>query len=199
MRDRESTFADPKVIKMLKTQFVPVAIDQAYQRRQKDTEGEFYRKIAGKSPRGDGSNGGTTQGLFIAAPDGTYLGYSNHRSPERIQRLMNESLRRYSPEKTLAIERRKTDPRFNPKPPKGGLIVRVQGKVLGGYEPSNELKQQIYEAAISRDNLWISQAEHEQIAKGTIPKEAQLRLARYHLWMPPEANLPCGEVTKLRN
>ena len=36
---------------MLRTQFIAVAIDQAYQRRQQDAEGEFYRKIAGQGPR----------------------------------------------------------------------------------------------------------------------------------------------------
>ena len=48
---------------MLKTKFVPVAIDQAYQRRQKDTEGDFYRKIAGQGPRSNFNN--TTQGLAM--------------------------------------------------------------------------------------------------------------------------------------
>jgi hypothetical protein len=51
--DRESTFADSEIVRLLQTRFVPVAIDQAYQRRQQDTEGEFYRKIAAQSPRND--------------------------------------------------------------------------------------------------------------------------------------------------
>jgi len=51
---------------MLQTRFVPVAIDQAYQRRQKDTEGDFYRKIAGQGPRNNFQ--GTTQGFYIAKP-----------------------------------------------------------------------------------------------------------------------------------
>ena len=78
MLDRASTFADPEIVELLKTKFVPVALDQAYQRRQKDTEGDFYRKIAGQGPRKDFKNG-TTQGLYGATADGTLLGYSNNR------------------------------------------------------------------------------------------------------------------------
>ena len=38
---------------MLKNDFVPVAIDQWYQRQQQDNEGEFYRKVAGQGLRND--------------------------------------------------------------------------------------------------------------------------------------------------
>ena len=64
MLDRESTFAVPETVELLKTKFLPVALDQAYQRRQKDTEGEFYRKIASQSPRNNFNS--TTQGFFVA-------------------------------------------------------------------------------------------------------------------------------------
>ena len=63
MLDRASTFADEEIVALLKTRFVPVAIDQAYQRRQQDAEGEFYRRIAGQGPRNDFRN--TTQGMPI--------------------------------------------------------------------------------------------------------------------------------------
>ena len=62
------------VIKLLQTEFIPVAIDQAYQRRQKDAEGRFYQKIANQSPRKIGQ--GTTQGHFVATSDGELLGFS---------------------------------------------------------------------------------------------------------------------------
>lgn len=181
MLDRESTFADPEIIKLLTTKFVPVAIDQAYQRRQKDTEGDFYRKIAGKSPRGDGSNGGTTQGLYVSTPEGVYLGYSNHRDPERIKRLLMDCLGKYRPAKSESIKATKIDARYNPKLPTDGLVVRVQSKVLSGYAPTENRWQKIFQTSISRDNLWISKSEHEAIAQGTIPDSVQRRIARFHL------------------
>ena len=90
MLDRESTFANPTIVKLLKTDFVPVAIDQACQRRQKDTEGEFFRKIASQSPRNDFSQ--TTQWFYIATASGDLMLYNNNRHPEKVQRLMKEKL-----------------------------------------------------------------------------------------------------------
>ena len=84
MLDRASTFSDPKVVELLKTKFVPVAIDQAYQRRQKDAEGRFYQKIANQGPRKIGNGGPTTQGNYTAAPDGTFLGYNNNRRNQEL-------------------------------------------------------------------------------------------------------------------
>ena len=181
MLDRESTFADPDIIQLLQNELVPVAIDQAYQRRQKDAEGDFYRKIAGKGPRGDGSNGGTTQGLYIAAPDGTYLGYSNHRSPERIKQLIRKGLSGTASGNTSLIEQGKKDLRYSPIPPTGGLTVRVQAKVLGGYPATEDQWKKIFQTSLSRDNLWLTALEHQAILKGTIPNRVQRRIARFHL------------------
>lgn len=184
---------------MLQTQFVPVAIDQAYQRRQKDTEGDFYRKIAGKSPRGDGSNGGTTQGLYVAAPDGTYLGFSNHRDPERITRMLNESLARFQPKATRSIRAEKVDARFNPTPPPGGMIVRVQAKVLSGYEPTDNHWRKIFQSAVSRDNLWITAEESAAIAQGKIPEIVQRRIAKYHLVDNTRGEPPMWRKSEIKN
>ena len=97
MLDRESTFAEPKIIELLKTSFVPVAIDQAYQRRQRDREGDFYRQIAGQSPRNDFQQ--TTQGLYVASPDGKLLGYSNNRDPDGILRMILQAAEKFEPAK----------------------------------------------------------------------------------------------------
>lgn len=179
MLDRESTFADPQIIKLLQTRFVPVAIDQAYQRRQKDAEGEFYRKIAGASPRNNFN--GTTQGLYIATASGKFLAFSNHRSPDRIRRMIDKALEAFKPGAASAIDPGSPDQRFNPKLPEGGLVVRVRAKVLGGYEKTNDRWRKIFQAAVSRDNLWITPKEHQSLVRGEFSKSLQLRIARFHL------------------
>ena len=133
MLDRESTFADAEIVKLLQTKFVPVAIDQAYQRRQKDAEGEFYRKIAGQGPRSNFN--GTTQGLYAASPDGKLFFYNNNRGPERVRKLLQQTLTDYRPAKTAQVKTGPVDEKYNPKLPEGGLAVRVRAKVLDGYEP----------------------------------------------------------------
>lgn len=169
---------------MLKTDFVPVAIDQAYQRRQKDAEGEFYRKIAGQGPRKDFND--TTQGFYIATPAGKLLLFNNNRDVPKVRRLMRANLARFNRSDaktatTAAVERGKPDPRWNPEPPAGGLIVRVRAKVLDGYEPTTNRFRRIFQTALSRDNLWITKREHRALARGEVPAALQKRIARFHL------------------
>ena len=183
MLDRESTFAHPQIVKLLKTKFVPVALDQAYQRRQKDAEGDFYRKIAAQGPR---DINGTTQGFYVARPDGTLMLYNNNRHPEKVARLLKESIQEFdglqAEQKTsVSLDGGAVDKRYNPIPPAGGLIVRVNAKVLSGYEETDDRWRQIFQSAISRDNLWITKQEHASIIGGTFPENLQIRIARFHL------------------
>ena len=183
MLDRASTFAQPEIVELLKTRFVPVAIDQAYQRRQKDTEGEFYRKIAGQSPRNNFQS--TTQGFYIATAAGDLLLYNNNRDPEKVLRLMKQKLREFeadgASDDVEGIRQVTVDRRYNAAPPKGGLVLRVHARILDGYEPTDNKWKRIFQTAMSRDNLWISRAEHDALVSGTVPESLQHRIARFHL------------------
>ena len=184
MLDRASTFADPEIVNLLKTKFVPVAINQAYQRQQKDAEGEFYRKIAGQGPRKNFNN--TTQGFYIATPSGDLLLYNNNRDVEKVRRLMQQKLREFTARPATSTEvvdtkSVKLDPQFNTKLPEGGLVIRVRAKVLDGYEPTTDRFETIFQTALSRDNLWTSKSEHDALVRGTVPASLQERIARFHL------------------
>ena len=183
MLDRESTFAHPEVVALLKSRFVPVAIDQAYQRRQKDAEGEFYRKIAGQGPRSDFRQ--TTQGFYAASATGKLLFYNNNRNPDRLAGLLRKALNDHKIEQASpAIAEghgAPPDRRYNPVPPQGGLVIRVRSKVLGGYEKSDDPWQKIFQSALSRDNLWVTAAEHQALVEGKVSDELKWRIARFHL------------------
>ena len=188
MLDRASTFADPEIVELLKTRFVPVAIDQANQRRQQDTEGDFYRKIALQRADLDSSyNGnGTTQGFYVATAAGELLLYNNNRDPPKVRRLMKETLSRFGRSHTssvdsAAIEAKKIDSRYNISAPEGGLVLRVRAKVLGGYEPTNDRWQRVFQTALSRDNLWVSASEHKALVNGQVADSLLQRIARFHL------------------
>jgi hypothetical protein len=178
--DRASTFAHPKIVTMLRTQFIAVAIDQAYQRRQQDAEGEFYRKIAGQGPRNNFQS--TTQGFYIASADGTLLLYNNNRDPEKLNRLMQQRLQDFkAPSAATPISSGTLDARYNPSLPQGGCVVRVQARVLGGYPPTTDRWNKIFQTSLSRDNLWVSAAEQQALAKGQVTQSLQHRIARFHL------------------
>lgn len=179
MLDRASTFSDPEIVRLLQTAFVPVAIDQAYQRRQEDAEGRFYQKIANQGPRKTGD--GTTQGRYLTTPDGVLLGYNNNRDNERLLKLMREALAKYAPKAVAAIEPGKPDRKYTYHSPDGGLVVRVNSRVLGGYEETDDEWKKIFQEGLGRDNLWIRKDEHEALARGDFPESLLIRLARFHL------------------
>lgn len=182
MVDRASTFAHPALLETLRRDFVPVAIDQAYERRQKDRKGEFYRRIAGQGPRKDFRQ--TTQGFYVATAGGELLLFNNNRNPDKVARLVGEALERFSQRDGAAadpIDEGELDPRYSPTPPDGGFVARVHGRVLGGYpEPESEWDR-LRQEATSRDNLWATKAETEALANGTLADSLLRRIARFHL------------------
>lgn len=172
------------MLELLRTKFIPVAIDQAYERRQKDTEGEFYRGIAGQGPRNFFRR--TTQGFYVATPDGTLLLYNNNRDPEKLLRLTKEAAETFAKglvakKRFKAIAAKSVDVRYNPKPPVGGLVLRVRGKVLGGYEETDNRWGKVMQRALSRDNMWVTKKEREVLVAGELPPKLMRRLARFHL------------------
>ena len=186
---------------MLQTRFVPVAIDQACQRRQQDAEGEFYRKIAGQGPRNNFQS--TTQGLYVATAGGRLLLFNNNRDPAKVQRLLKETLAKFEKNTTdnsraIAIKRGKVDARYNVTPPAGGLVVRVRAKILGGYEPTTDRWQAIFQSALSRDNLWIGAAEHQALLRGVVASSLQQRIARFHLVDNTRGEPPMWKAKEIR-
>ena len=196
MLDRESTFANPVIVNFLKTYTVPVAIDQAYQRRQKDTEGDFYRKIVQQSPRKNNGNA-TTQGLYLAAADGTFLGFTNNRHPDRVIAMLKTGLESRDRQNAAPVEQQTIDRQYNPQLPDGGLNIRVQAKILSGYDEPDTKFQHIFQTALSRDNLWVTKAEHRQLAAGRFPDSLATRISRFHLVDNTRGEPPMWETSEI--
>ena len=84
-------------------------------------------------------------------------------------------------EAAVPIDSGAPDRRWHAVPPEGGLVVRVHGKVLGGYGEAKTEFARILHAAVSRDNLWITAAERRQLVDGDLPAALLQRIARFHL------------------
>jgi hypothetical protein len=163
---------------------VPVALDQAYERREQDAWGDFYRAFVKQGPRSDVR--ATTQGFYVATAAGELLLYNNNRDPEKLLRLLRETRERFASSpaasaETAALQRGARDPRYAPKPPEGGLVLRVRSKVLGGYAEPEDDYQRAVQRSIGRDNLWLTREEREQLLKGKLATSALERLALFHL------------------
>ncbi len=174
-----STFANPEIIELLKSRFINVAIDQAYQRRQQDDEGDFYRQLAGQGPRNNFN--GTTQGLYVGTADGKLLGFTNHRGPDRVKQTLTQALDKFKPADFAPPEAKRFDPRWAYQPPKDGLVVRVTANVLGGYEPTDDMWRKAFQESLSRDNLWVTADEHKSLVAGRLSSSLANRIARFHL------------------
>jgi hypothetical protein len=190
---RASAFADPEIIKMSQSEFVPVTGDDWYQRRRKDREGEFFRALAQAS----GKQGHTLQGIYAFAADGTPLGYKNAgHSAEVTRELMRQALTQFA---KLPEARRKPaieapgdlDPKFDRTPPEGGLILKAYTRILDFKD--GEYRKGTCQATggekAARDHVWITAEEVKALAPAKaevgfrypVPAKVADRLARYHL------------------
>ncbi|MEM7455906.1 MAG: hypothetical protein AAF456_16260 [Planctomycetota bacterium] len=175
-----STFGDEKTVELIRDEFIPVAIDQWYTRSQEDAEGEFYRRIAAQGPRTDFEQ--TTQGFYLADAAGNLLGYNNNRHGTPLKRLLIQTANSFNENETFEpIVQDIADERYTRVVPEGTVTVRVNAKILGGYDEPESQWDEIFQNAVSRDNLWILSGEIESLSRGEFPVALATRIARFHL------------------
>ncbi len=174
-----SVLSNPEVVELMKSKFVPLAVDQHDHRRRKDAEGELFEKVLAQAGRG---LDGYSQGFYIFTPGGKLLEFSNTTSGEHVKRMLESALRKFDPAGDAPVpEAGGTDGRFAYPIPEGGLVVEVTAKVLGGYDDAARESQKIYQSSLGRDHLWLRKDEAEALARGELPEGVKARLARYHL------------------
>lgn len=197
MLDRASTFAHPEIISLLQADFVPVAIDQWYTRRQKDNLGEFWRKVAGQGPRSDFNR--TTQGFYLIDPAGRLIAYNNNRGPERLLELLQRTREDYRhPDDAEPLEAGTRDARFDPRLPDGAIVVRVGARIPSGYEETDDQWRKIFQQAVSRDNLWITAGEQAELLADRMPLSLARRIARFHLVDNTRGEPPTWRLDEIR-
>lgn len=170
------------MIALLQTKFVPLVLDEWYEARRQDPAGELYRKIVFQ--RDGMSRDRTTQGLYIATPDGTLVQGWNNRNPGKLERLLAAALTAPRPRSTAPAgdAPAKVDPRFARTPPAGGLVADVYTRVLAADWPAEaSAHDRVLQAAIGRDHLWIRADEVSQLVAGRWPASLTHRIARFHL------------------
>jgi len=163
------------VVKLLATRFVPVAIDQHIHRSRKDAEGELFGKVLKQAGR---SLSGYAQGVYLFAPDGKLLAFSNTADGGHVKRLMDRALKDFRPSESTVVAGAKS---VLPEPPEGGLVADVITKMLGGYSPAESKVAERYKDAVGRDHLWLRKDEAESLARGVLSESLKKRIVRYHL------------------
>ena len=198
MAGRAFAFADPKIIELAKTKFVPVTADDWYQRRRQDEEGKFWMSIAQQGrPRDDG---GTRQGIYCFTADGQLLAYKNAgNNPGLMRDMIRQGLRdwqrlpeaRRRPGAVQVDDPATLDNRFARTPPPGGLIVTVYTRILerdqGAWRKGTCPTRGGDQAA--RDHLWLTEAEWKALVpadphpgdRSPLPAPVAERILRFHL------------------
>lgn len=180
MWDRASTFADDRVIELLRTKFIPAAVDCWYLDRAKDDAGEFYKKVVSqRQPFEPGKR--STQGFYAFAADGTLLRGWNNRNVPRMREYLERALKDFKAPEVEALDTGR-DPRFARDLPDGAVVADVYSKVLEAeWPPTDDEMIKPLRVATGRDHLWILKDEVEALAAGRFPERLARRIARYHL------------------
>jgi hypothetical protein len=175
---RATAFNDPKVVDLLKKEFVCVGIAHNGAGRRKDAEGDFARKLIGK--------GGTLQGLHVINTKGDLVGYVYDFRPESVLATLNKTLKKYEHFEVPEIDFKNKDKRFTM--PEDGLVVFTIAKVLGGHDPVKAKAGTIqhdmetaWKTSMGREHLWIRKDETQALVKGELPDSLTKRIVRYHL------------------
>jgi len=202
---RVLTFADPDIIRLAKSAFVPLTGDDWYQRRRKDDEGDFFRKLGEQGPR---QGEGTRQGIYLFTAGGKLLMFRNHNDPEVMRTSILEGLKEWQ---RLPAQQRapgaikvegaaRVDKAYERLPPKGGLVVTTHTRIL---DKASKAKADVPSAGgycqahcdfvggerSARDHLWLTEEEWKSLVpagvkKGdTVPVSERIayRLFRFHL------------------
>ena len=176
-----TVFKDPRVSDRIRKGFIPVAVDQTYQRNQHDPEGDFYRSIVVQGPRNNVK--ANTSGHYVFSPDGKLLGFAaEDAGPDEFVKLLDGAT--FTFVDAPKIENGSPDRYFHRTFPEGGIAVLVTTRVLGGYGATDDRRVAAVQQAVGWDYLWIRKDEGEALAQGKWPESVQRRMLQWHLTTP---------------
>jgi hypothetical protein len=196
-------FSNRDVIRLARENFIAVVGDDWYQRRRKDAEGEFFRKVSTQAGRGsdDPSGGSTRQGIYCLTASGKLLSFKNAgQSPEETRNALRNALVQWRglPDAerqpgAVHVPDAATDARFVHSPPAGGLILNVYTRLLDhdgqGDLCTSRVRVNGALREAQRDHLWLTEAEWKALIPAqpkagdrfAVPDAIAKRILRFHL------------------
>ena len=194
MAARAAAFADPEVIELASTEFLPLAENCSPLQTQKDAKGEFFRLVAEQGHYGGRTvPSATRQGQYAFTPDGHLLASINTRDADKMLGMMRQALERW---RELRQQRDRTavesgtyerDPRYPDFYPADGLVLKQTLRDLP--RPEGHPAPQKRPEAINFDYAWFTGDEAHDFLPETLevgatrelPRRIVRRFARFHL------------------
>jgi hypothetical protein len=172
---REAVLNHPEIVELLRTRFVPMAVDNVDNLNMTAAEKEFLRDRGLKF---------CTQGMSVFTAGGKLLAMGGGFEPGDVRQMLRKALATYRPEDPppAVPPRDENDPGLI-KPPAGGRVLFVTWKVLGGYDRSQSPRlsgtarydRQVQDA-VGVDRLWVRRDEAAALAQGVLPESLRRRL-----------------------
>ena len=192
-------FNDPRVVSLIKEQFIAVAGDDWYQRRRNDPTGRYLRYIVRQTDSIIDRE--TWQGVYVFTARGKLLAYRiRTRSVEDTLRKLTQALHRWN--QLPAHQTRPNsfdlpempddiwDARYAPKPPSNSLVLNVYTRCLE-HDDSGALQrwgQDVIGSGTALDHVWLREPEWRDLValaetsdSFDLPREVAMRIARFHL------------------
>jgi hypothetical protein len=173
---REAVLNDPSVVKLLRSRFVPIAVDNVEHPQLTAAEKEFLKDRGLKF---------CTQGMSVFTAGGKVLAFGGGYQPRGVERMLKEALAKFRSEEDPVVVPATTDQDRGSvrRPPEGGLVLYVTWKALGGYDtpaPSdtsgNGTYDKVFQRSLGVDRLWVRKDEAEALARGAFPESLKKRM-----------------------
>jgi hypothetical protein len=178
------------VLELLKTRFIPYALDNVENPNLTPAEKEFLASF-------DSGQKACTIGMSAFTADGRKLASGGGYEPGAVKSLIQKALSEFKPESVQASVPPR-DPAATAslrRAPEGGLILYVTWKLIGDIQAQgsgttgNGAYDKVFERALGSDRLWVRRDEAEALVAGAFPDSLKARMLRHHVQyvMGPEA------------
>jgi hypothetical protein len=174
---RAAALNDAEVVKLIKTRFVPYALDNVVNPQLTAGEKEWLRDRGGRA---------STLGTAVFTAGGQLLAAGQIYDPAVMRKMLTDALSKYQPEKAPRIEKAvdPKDQKLIRRPFKDGLVLFVTNTVREWKDPSwlvpDEGKPWMIKAAQETpgvDRVWAPKDEADALARGEVPAKLKRRLS----------------------
>lgn len=204
MAGRAFAFSDPRVVEIIRDEFIPVAADDWYQRRRNDPVGRYFQYIVRQvEPRRDTRR--SLQGMYAFTAAGELLAFKNAgKKPDVTLRVLRRAIDRWN---QLPLHKRRPgafelpamsdqvrDSRYSPELHANGLVMRVYTRALerddatGRWKRCSSKDTSPVGIQTAFDHMWLRQSDWQSLVdlsqqkeRFSIPPGIAMRLARFHL------------------
>ena len=198
MANRVFFFSNPEIIAYIQKHYIPVVGDDWYQRRRKDTEGEFYTRLHKQAPHAT-PDGWSRQGLYTLTANGKLLSFTNTWDMKPFLEYLHGGIAAWNAlpeherkaEPIPTIEDRDRDASYVREPPENGAIIKVHTRILETGEDGHLQKvraegQAAWGTHAATDHLWLTKAEIDTLLPAgretfPLPQPIVTRIIRHNL------------------